>query len=125
MNAEGKLTVTITADDIDLSNVDMELHHRIRNMLRIYGGVCNGRLGYINVVQHALYLKKLAKLAKSASYRSGLTARRLETLGFQQQLKVTWSNLHHSSRPQPCSPTLRKMDAYSIASISGIRTRRF
>lgn len=85
MNEEEK---PVTAEDIELSEVEQKYHPRIREMLKRHEAMWNGRLGEIKVAEHAIDLKEGAKPFKSAPYRSGPTARQLESFELKKQLEA-------------------------------------
>lgn len=77
----------VLAEDIDLSDIDKIIHQRNSNMLRKYECMWSDRLGRINVAEHAMDLKDEARPFKPARYRSGPSARKLESLELKKQLE--------------------------------------
>lgn len=65
----------------------MKFHHRIRDTLSKHENMWNVWLGHINVTKHAIDLNDKAKPFKSASYRSGPTARKLKAFKRQKKLE--------------------------------------
>lgn len=47
---------SVNADDIDVSDVDTKLHHRIRDMLRKHENMWNGLLGHKIVIKNPFEL---------------------------------------------------------------------
>ena len=78
----------MTADDIDLSEVDEKYHDQIRSMLKKHETMWSGKLGEINVAEHSIELKDGAKPFKSAPYRSGPKNRELEEFELKKQLEA-------------------------------------
>lgn len=73
-NTANSSCTTAAADDIDLSDVDIKFHHRIREILQKHENMWNGRVGHINVADQAVDLNAGAEPFRSALYRSGPTA---------------------------------------------------
>lgn len=75
-----------TANDIDMSDGDKTFHQRNCDMLGKHETLWIGRLGHRNVAEHAKDLNDKAGPFKSASYRSGPTAWKLESSELKRTL---------------------------------------
>ena len=77
----------MTVDEIDLSQVDSRFHGRIRAMLKRHASMWSGKLGEINITEHAIDLKPDARPIAVPPYRAGPKTRELEQAEVDRQLR--------------------------------------
>ena len=77
----------VTAEDVPL-DVDEKYHPAIRGMLKKHEDMWLGKLGNINVTEHAIDLIPGARSFKSPPYRAGPKTRELEQFEITKQLKA-------------------------------------
>ncbi len=68
----------VTADDLDLSDVDTKYHQEIRRMMRKHEDMWSGKLGHITVTEHTIDLEPGVRPHRAVPYRSGLKERELQ-----------------------------------------------
>ncbi len=78
----------VTADDLDLSDVDAKHHAAIRKMMRKHEDMWSGKLGNITVTEHTIDLVPGARPARSAPFRAGPKERELQAFELNKQLSA-------------------------------------
>lgn len=84
---EGDSDKPITADDLDLSDVDTKHHDEIRNMMRRQEDMWSGKLGNITVTEHTIELESGARPHRAVPYRSGPKERELQGVELDKWLQ--------------------------------------
>lgn len=76
----------VTAEDIDLNDMDKKLHKSIQTMLRRHEKIWDGSLGGITVTEHQIELNPEARPVKAHPYQSGPKPCELERFDIEKQL---------------------------------------